>query len=183
MIELYLGYNTRKVKVDVSDEIADEFQRFDMMESIEKDMNFGLFIDAFSYLCKLDVAFSNCESQSPDGQFKEGKDIFSSTPACLGFIVACAEYVMGKIPVEREEGKKKAKNQDLSLQITKAIEIINKNRHNDFLALTSLNEVIDQLPKTRIGDEMRTTFKTVFYEFIKYDELDEIQSMEAFWRS
>ena len=36
MIELYLGFNTRKVKVDVSDELADEFQRFDMMESIEK---------------------------------------------------------------------------------------------------------------------------------------------------
>lgn len=38
MIELYLGFNTRKVKVDVSDELADEFQRFDMMESIEKDI-------------------------------------------------------------------------------------------------------------------------------------------------
>ena len=33
MIELYLGFNTRKVKIDVNDELADEFQRFDMMES------------------------------------------------------------------------------------------------------------------------------------------------------
>ena len=102
MIELYLGYNTRKVKVDVNDELADEFQRFDMMESIEKDENFDLFVDAFSYLCMLDIAFSQCNSSEQDGQFKSGKDIFSSIPASLGFIVACAEYVMGKIPVERD---------------------------------------------------------------------------------
>ena len=48
MIELYLGFNTRKVKVNVNDELADEFQRFDMMESIEKDINFDFFVDACS---------------------------------------------------------------------------------------------------------------------------------------
>lgn len=57
MIELYLGFNTRKVKVDVSDELADEFQRFDMMESIEKDSSFDLFVSGFCILVKLDMAF------------------------------------------------------------------------------------------------------------------------------
>lgn len=183
MIELYLGFNTRKVKVDVSDELADEFQRFDMMESIEKDSNFDLFVDVFSYLCKLDIAFLSCNSKAANGQFKEGKDVFSSVPACLGFVVACAEYILGKIPVERTEATKKEKNRKLSNQIEKAITLIKKNKDNDFLALDSLNDVIEQLPKNRIGDEMRNAFKQIFSEFLKYDELDEITSMEAFWRS
>lgn len=183
MIELYLGFNTRKVKVDVNDELADEFQRFDMMESIEKDFSFDAFVNVFSNLCKLDMAFSNCNSTAEDGQFKEGKDIFSSVPACLGFTVACAEYIMGKIPVERADEVKREKIKKLSDQINKAIGIIGKNYTADFLALESLNGVIAQLPKNRIGDEMRSYFKQVFSEFLKYDEIDEISSMEAFWRS
>lgn len=183
MSRRYLGFNTRKVKIDVNDELADEFQRFDMMESIEKDCNFDLFVDAFSYLCKLDIAFSKCKSNVESGQFKEGKDIFSSVPACLGFIVACSEYVMGKIPVERSEETKKQKNEQLSYQIQMIIALIEKNVSNGFLALESLNDVIEQLPKSRIGDEMRSSFKFIFSELLKYDELDEIETMEAFWRS
>lgn len=183
MIELYLGFNTRKVKVDVNDELADEFQRFDMMESIDRDFNFDIFVNVFSKLCKLDIVFSRCNSTAKDGQFKEGKDIFSSVPACLGFTVACAEYIMGKIPVERTDEVKKEKIQKLSNQISKAIDIIEKNYDTDFLALESLNDVMVQLPKNRIGDEMRNYFKQIFSEFLKYDEIDEISSMEAFWRS
>lgn len=183
MIELYLGFNTRKVKVDVSDELADEFQRFDMMESIEKDSNFELFVDVFAYLCKLDIAFSDCNSTAENGQFKDGKDIFSSVPACLGFVVACAEYIMGKIPVERSEQSKSEKNDKLAHQIDGIVDLIQKNNGRDFLALESLNDVIAQLPKNRIGDEMRSTFKQIFSELLKYDELSEIETMEAFWRS
>lgn len=183
MIELYLGFNTRKVKVDVNDELADEFQRFDMMESIEKDSSFDLFVSSFVFLCKLDVAFSDCNSVAESGQFREGKDIFSSVPACLGFIVACAEYIMGKIPVERDDASKISKLERLTTQIEKIVLIANKNKGKNFLALDSLNAVTEQLPKNRIGDEMRSYFKQVFTELLKYDEIEEIPSMEAFWRS
>lgn len=183
MIELYLGFNTRKAKVDVGDELADEFQRFDMMESIEKDVNFDLFIDVFSYLCRLDTAFSASHSSADNGQFKDGNDIFGSVPACLGFVVACSEYIMGKIPVERTPEIKIEKNQKLKGQIDKLIDILSEHKEGDFLALRSLNEIIDQLSKNRIGDEMRRTFKTIFSELLKYEDLEEIQSMEAFWRS
>jgi len=183
MIEMYLGFNTRKVKVDVSDELADEFQRFDMMEAIEQDISFNLFVDTFAYLCKLDIALSECSSNIENGQFKEGKDIFGSVPACLGFIVACAEYVMGKIPVERDDAVKTEKNTKLKLQIDKIIEKSEDKSNSHFLALDSLNDVIAQLPKARIGEEMRSTFKTIFSELLKYDEMEEISSLEAFWRS
>lgn len=183
MIELYLGFNTRKVKVDVNDELADEFQRFDMMESIEKDSSFDLFVASFVCLCKLDMVFSNSKSTADFGQFKEGKDIFSSVPACLGFIVACSEYILGKIPVEREEPVKRDKLEKLEKQIDRIIKITERHRDDDFLALESLNAVVEQLPKNRIGDEMRSYFKQAFTELLKYDEIGEVSSMEAFWRS
>lgn len=185
MIELYLGYNTRKVKVDLGDELAGEFQRFDMMESIEKVDNFELFIDAFLSLCKLDFALSECNGDAENGQYKEGKDIFGSIPACIGFIVACAEYVMGKVPIERNEQVKTEKNKKLQNQIDKILFILDKNKNNDFLALNSLNEVIksQSQSKSKIGDEMRNTFKYIFSELLKYDELEEITSLEAFWRA
>lgn len=182
-IELYLGFNTRKVKVEVEDELANEFQRFDMMESIEKSSNFDLFIDAFISLCKLDFIFSKCNDSVDNGQYKEGKDVFGSMPACIGFIVAYAEYVMGKVPIERSEQVKSEKNEKLQKQIDKVISIIEANSNNDFLALESLNEIIKPQSKSRIGDEMRNTFKHIFSELLKYDEFEEISSLEAFWRA
>ena len=97
-------------------------------------------------------------------------------------MVACAEYVMGKIPVERPEEDKKRLNKKLDEQIRKIVDILKNNTETEFLALDSLNDVINQLPKSRIGDEMRNLFKIVFSELLRYDELDEIPSMESFWR-
>lgn len=188
MIELYLGFNTRKVKVNVNDELADEFQRFDMMESIEKDINFDFFVDAFSYLCKLDFAFSECKSnitegEDTDGQYKEGKDIFGSIPACIGFVVAYSEYVIGKVSVERNDDVKVEKNRKIKKQIDAIIDVIRKNRDSNFISLESLNAMIKPQSQTRIGDEMRNTFKYIFSEMFKYEELGEISSMETFWRT
>ena len=53
MISMYMGFNTRSVKVDVSEELANEFQRFDMMESVVKEENYRIFVDIVSYLISL----------------------------------------------------------------------------------------------------------------------------------
>lgn len=58
VIELYLGFNIRNVKINVSDELAEEYQRFDVMESIEEDDTFDVFICIFGMMCKLDLAFA-----------------------------------------------------------------------------------------------------------------------------
>jgi hypothetical protein len=184
LIEMYLGFNTRKVKVNVSDELADEFQRFDMMESIEKDINLLLFVRSFGLQCKLDLAFAkyNNEDEINKKQFKSGKDIFTSTPVCLGFIVACAEFIMGKVPIERTEEEKKFRMEKLIQKIDIMLSVIERNDNITFLGLISLNDVVEALPKSKIGDEMRHLFKNVFTEMLRYEELDEIKSLETFWR-
>lgn len=46
VIELYLGFNIRNVKINVTDELAEEYQRFDMMESIDKKI-LSIFLYAY----------------------------------------------------------------------------------------------------------------------------------------
>ena len=181
IIELYLGFNTRSTKVDVSEEIANEFQRFDMMESIDKDENFTLFVEVISYLIDLDHAFSKCKDTSEVGQFKDGVDLFTSIPACLGFVVACAEYIMGKVSVERTLERKQELSEKLSLQIKKIVEFTERES-TSLLALDTLNNIVASLSKSKIGDEMRRLFKNAFSEMIKYEYYEEIDSFEVFWR-
>ncbi len=181
LIELYLAFNTRNVKVEVNDALADEFQRFDMLESIENDINFKIFVDVIAYLFKLDFAFANCSDSCENGKFTCGKDIFTSNPACIGFVVACAEYIMGKAPVSREDNQKETKLDSLKEQIKNLIDVLQIKK--DYLKLDTLNEMISVLPTTKIGDEMRRLFRNAFSDLLKYTELDELPSLEAFWRA
>lgn len=185
LIEMYLGFNTRKVKVNVSDELADEFQRFDMMESIEKGSNFILFVKCLGYLCELDLSISKyitTDNDVTNKQFKSGKDIFRSAPVCLGFMVACAEIIMGKVPVERTEEEKQVRMETLNERINTILMKIEQNDDIAFLGLPSLNDVVEQLPTSKIGDEMRRLFKNAFTEMLRYEDFMDIPSLETFWR-
>ena len=180
VIEMYMGFNTRNSKVDVSEELANEFQRFDMMEAIDKEENFRLFVRVLQCLISLDFAFFYFKEIVDDGQFKEGKDIFSSVPACLGFVVSCAEFILGKNPVERKPEEKQEKCIKLEKRVQEIIKFTSEKETP--LALEVLNDIIGGLSNTRIGDEMRRTFKNAFSEMIKYDNLNELPSFESFWR-
>lgn len=181
LIEMYLGFNTRKVNVDVNDELADEFQRFDMMEAVDNITNFEMFVDSFKNLCRLDFAMADTSEVVEGKQFSTGQDLFRSDPVCLGFMVSCAEYVMGKSGVERNEDEKRKRSKELDKKIEKIIQCMEK-KADSYLSLEVLNEIVEKLPRTRIGDSLRYLFKNAFTEMIRYDNLDEVPSMETFWR-
>lgn len=179
VIEMYLGFNTRKVNVDVSDELADEFQRFDMMEAVDDEANFEIFIKSFYNLCKLDFAFSKATSEV-DKPFATGQELFRSDTACLGFIVSCAEYILGKNGIERDEGEKERRANEVDSQVDVLIKKISEEP-NSFVNLEGLNEIIGKLPRTKIGDSMRYLFKKAFTEMLRCENLNEVPSMETFW--
>ena len=185
VIELYLGFNIRNVKINVSDELAEEYQRFDVMESIEADDTFDVFICIFGMMCKLDLAFAQYTKKSEEsGQFTEGKDIFGSSTSCVGFVVASAEFIYGKISVKRTKDKVIDKLKEYKKQMRVIIDQVNRNviEKDEYLSLEVLNAKCAGLPKTRIGDEMRIMFKDAFMSMLKYEDMDEISSLGDFWR-
>ena len=181
LIEMYLGFNTRKVNVDVNDELADEFQRFDMMEAVDDVTNFEMFVNSFRNLCKLDFAMADASETIDGKQFSSGQDLFRSDPVCLGFMVSCAEYIMGKSGVERSDDEKRKRLNEINKKVEKIIQCIEK-KPESYLSLEVLNEIVEKLPRTRIGDSLRHLFKNAFTELIRYDNLDEVPSLETFWR-
>lgn len=185
VIELYLGFNIRNVKINVSDELAEEYQRFDVMESIEEDDTFDVFICIFGMMCKLDLAFAQYTKKCEEsGQFTEGKDIFGSSTSCVGFVVASAEFIYGKISVKRTKDKVMDKLKEYKKQMHIIIDQVNRNviEKDEYLSLEVLNAKCAGLPKTRIGDEMRIMFKDAFMSMLKYEDMDEISSLGDFWR-
>lgn len=185
VIELYLGFNIRNVKINVSDELAEEYQRFDVMESIEEDDTFDVFICIFGMMCKLDLAFAKYTKKCEEsGQFTEGKDIFGSSTSCVGFVVASAEFIYGKISVKRTKDKVMDKLKEYKKQMCVIIDQVNRNviDKDEYLSLEVLNAKCAGLPKTRIGDEMRIMFKDAFMSMLKYEDMDEISSLGDFWR-
>ena len=96
-------------------------------------------------------------------------------------MVSCAEYIMGKMGVEREMEEKRKRAEELDRKIEKVIQCMEK-KPESYLCLNVLNEIVEKLPRTRIGDSLRYLFKNAFTELIRYDNLDEVPSMETFWR-
>lgn len=187
IIEAYLAFNVRKVKINVSEELADEYQRFDMLETIENPKAFEYFVRVLGWLFKFDLIFEKFTYTNDDmSQFKCGKDIFRSSTAIIGFVVASVEYIMGKSSIERAANIQEEKMKELIIRFEKISDIINNKCENDgeesqYLSLDVLNDMIDKLPKGRIGDEMRRLFKNSFDVMIKYDELDELPSLGVIW--
>lgn len=186
IIEAYLGFCTRRVKVNLSDELASEFQRFDMMEALEQNESFDYFVGSLVMLCKLDFAFAEFikEGECEESRFKNGKDIFTSIPATLGFMVACGEFILGKTSIVRDNETKEKKYNILKSNFEKMIEKLEKEKEENsaFLALESLNEIIMSLSKSKIGDEERMLFKNAFIEMIRDEDFGEMHSLETYWR-
>lgn len=194
LIEMYLTFNTRNIKVNLSNEIAEEFQRFDMLQSVEKQENFSIFIEIFILLCKWDIALGKYETSNateeystdyidPKSQIKEGRDFFTNTPVIMGFIAACSEYILGAVTVERTPESKNQKLNTVKKQFNFIINKIQIDNSIDFMDFDILNLAISSLSKKgNIGEIQRKYFKDAFTSIIKYDDLEELPTLGACWR-
>lgn len=194
LIEMYLSFNTRNIKVDLSNEIAEEFQRFDMLESVEQEENFDLFIEIFILLFKLDLTLGNfgiaidiegynTDYIDPKSQIRHGKEFFTNIPIIMGFMVACSEFILGAVTVKRKPEIKTQKLNIIKNQFNYIINKINTDRTLDFMDFNTLNSTISSLSKRgNIGENQRKYFKDAFTSIIKYDDLEELPNLGSFWR-
>ena len=177
IIELFIVFGSRKEKVNIKERVAEEFTRLDFIESTDKSDLLSMFIRCLQIMYKVDKAFTRFESA-------EGKDLFKSQPARIGFMAALAIEIFGRPGNDRgEEAQLKILNR-IENEVDDFIALVDKLTKEEleaFLALNILNECLNDHNPSKVGDFERTFFKEAFYALIQ--EHFNTQSMVLSWRA
>lgn len=116
-------------------------------------------------------------------KFKNGKDLFASQPARIGFVAAAGEKIIGRPGEERSAEKIKcAKNDFLqtfetikeSIEEKKAEELI------EYIDFSTLNQKMERRT-TKVGDYERELFYEAFK--VAVDEKGKMDNLGICWRT
>lgn len=183
LIELYLAFGARKEKVDTKERLADEFTRLDFIEATEDSSFPEIFYQSLRELTLLDIEFCNFQIGSNETRFSNGKDLFKSQPARVGFITAIAKYIYGRPGIEKKSSEIVIAK-DLVFKKLNSIRIklqgLSENELGTFLSLSLLTEKL-AVKSSRVGDFEREFFTKSFETFIETG--DSINSMDVCWLS
>jgi hypothetical protein len=95
LVELYLAFSLRKTTLDTKEALSEEFSRLDFVENLSDKGFQTQFYITLSLLAHFDKAFSRYEKEGIE-RFSKGRNIFDGQPARIGFVVAVAQYVLGR---------------------------------------------------------------------------------------
>jgi hypothetical protein len=130
----------------------------------------------------LDKSFARYESGATE-RYSKGRNIFDGQPARIGFIVAVAQYVLGRPGLDRDPKERKPRMADVEKGATKLISKLNAMTPKgvgQFLKLDVLAETLDR----RVGQVGRYE-RAVFFDAFKVlvDEKFDLPNMEPCWRA
>ncbi|MCG2662078.1 MULTISPECIES: hypothetical protein [Brevundimonas] len=196
LVEAYLAFGLRKTEIDTQESLADEFSRLDMAEAITTSKYNDFFYPIVQVLVDIDKAFSRHDTVAEqmegadinDGvtpsKFRFGRNIFDSQPARVGFIVACAVGVLGRLGMDRDPAASTAAMDRLkegSSALVAHLETLSPAELGQFLSLDVLSEKIGVQKRSGVGRQERAFFETAFKALI--DENFAIPRMEVCWRA
>ena len=183
LVQFFLAFTSRKVNVDIKEQIAADFARLDATEATAKSDFLSCFIKTVSLLVSLDKAFEKCDRSTiltEDNRFKSGKDIFTSAPAGISFMAAVSIYVYGKPGFELDEkSSENLENVERSIQaLISKIGRFSTDQLSEFLQLVELNERLG-VKVGKVGEFERDFFLKAFTTLI--EEGDKLPSMSPCW--
>lgn len=189
-IELFMLFGTKRISIDIQEELAEEFARLDIIETSGNDDFTEIFFGVSQMLVDLDNAFVNLTTNTSGivlNKFKTGKHIFSSQPARAGFIVAAAQEIFGLPGMEFSKEKQKEKFTKLQKGIGAFYEFLLSKKDNqgelfDIIDLPTLDEQID-LKASKVGEFERNYFLKSFKTLFELAKDDSLQSLTPCWRS
>jgi hypothetical protein len=184
VIELFLVFGSRKEKIDLQDRLADEFTKQDFIESTSNHKFNDIFYEAIDLLARFDMVINKFENESLDGYFKKGIDLFSSHPACIGFITAISLAVLGRPGSDNsleKQNDKWTKIKNDADQMLNKINTLDNIEVGSFLDFQTLNELIGK----KSGRGKNVVEREFFLQSFKVliEENFEIDSMTICWRS
>lgn len=182
LIELFIAFSLRKTNVNTRENLSEEFSRLDLIANVAEETDQDYFYKTLSTMAKLDIAFDHLEA-SEGGRFGRGRDIFGSQPARIGYVVAVAQYVLGKIGLEKSDGERAKRLTKLVDDVNRLNDQLSKMKQDelrDFLRLDVLSEILDK----KVGQVGRYE-RSVFYEAFKVliEESFRVPGMEPCWRA
>jgi hypothetical protein len=183
VIELFLVFGVRKEKIDLQERLADEFTRLDFIESTANSNFTNIFYEVMDYLAKFDRAIAVYRDENLEGYFKDGKDLFSSQPACVGFVTSIALSVLGRPGFDYDSVKQNKRWNQIKGYATNLLErlsTLDNQEMGDFLDFQTLNEIIRKKPGKSSYFE-REFFLQAFKVLI--EENFELEKMTPCWRA
>ena len=189
IVEIYLAFSLKTEKVAMKSVLAEEFSRLDMMQAMLNVEFVQIFVTVFSQLARIDIALGNFNDMG-DGSLKDGKDLFKSLPAKVGFITAASQKIFGiagrDLALERQYKSIDQINKKTADLVAYLLNPENKSGMKDFLSFDILLQRLEDLPKgSKIGDKQRELFLSAFKVLFSDDfDLDEpTPSFSPLWRA
>lgn len=186
LIEYFLVFSSRKVHVDIKEKVAEDFARLDATEATSHSKFLTFFIDSLKMMIMLDHEFSRCQSSASEeefsGKIKGGKDIFTSAPAGIGFMAACAVSIFGHPGFPTNTDEISAENRDkLETAVNLIVASLKAKRSeeiHDFLDFPGLNERLSR-KSGKVGEFEREFYFKAFYSMFEHSK--HLLSMEPCW--
>jgi hypothetical protein len=200
LVELYIAFGLRKTDIDTQETLADEFSRLDMTDALAEDQYDHFFYPVLQMMVDLDNAFSRLDAEIDDKSsgadadetlsssslrvLKKGKSVFDSKPARIGFVVAAAIAILGRIGMERDPSASEQKLKDVKAQLAIFVgwlQMMNVEELVGFLKLDVLSERLYSQKRSAVGRYERAFFDEAFKVLV--NEKFEVPSMEPCWRA
>ena len=186
LVEFFLTFSSRKVKLDLKEKVAEDFARLDAIEATSHPTFIPYFIDSLNLMKRIDQQFGRSiqSDSTPDyeGKIKSGKDIFTSAPAGIGFMVACAVMLYGHpgFSLKPEEDSEKSLNKiKASVEsLVRKLEGMSPEKVFDFLDLSGLNERLSR-KSGKVGEFERDFYFKAFSAMFEHS--DALETMEPCW--
>lgn len=191
LIEAYLAFGLRRTDIDTQETLAEEFSRLDIAEAISTKKYSHYFYPVVQRMIDLDCAFSRLDAPEASGdtvtvssRFQIGRHIFDSQPARIGFVVACALAILGRLGGDRQDGESIAALDGIEKGVDGLVERLSGMSDAElrtFLGLDVLSERVLGQKRSAIGRYERSFFETAFKVLI--EEKFAVPSLEVCWRA
>lgn len=202
LIESYIAFGLRRTEIDTQESLADEFSRLDIAEALTNKKYDHYFYRIVQMLVDFDIALSrynevvNIESadQSDSSDSLEiavktrklvrGRNIFDTQAARVGFIVACAVNILGRVGMDKDDTFSEERCRSLeaaSNSLVEKITALKTDELEEFLALGVLAEKLSHRPSSAVGRWERSFFEGAFRVLV--EENFNVPNMEPCWRA
>lgn len=188
-VELFILFGTRRVSVDIQEQLAEEFARLDIIETSGNDDFTKMFYGVSQLLVDLDNAFCKLPAVESDFElrrFKTGKAIFASQPARAGFMVAASQMIFGIPGIDLDADEQAERFQKVERSVRAFIARINSIQDESELFTTIDLPTLDEqlnIRSGKVGTFEREYFFEAFKTFFDLANSKSFKELTPIWRA